>query len=88
MTKLEKIIAVLENVGHNGQSYGYIELTIPGQDGTEFIVNSHASMPNKIEYYKKTYDADGVHKFCKDIRIVSAGTMEQFYVVPDVKICV
>ena len=86
MTKLEKVIAVLENVGHNGQSYGYIELTIPGQDGTEFIVNSHASMPNKIEYYKKMYDEDGVHKFCKEIRIVSAGTMEQFNAVADVEV--
>lgn len=48
-----------------------VELTIPGQEDTEFIVNRNKSLRNKLEYYKKTYNEDLVHKNCSDIKIVS-----------------
>lgn len=48
-----------------------VEVTIPGQDDTEFIINKNSSIKNKLEYYKKTYDQKCVHKHCKEIKIVS-----------------
>ena len=56
--------------------HGFIEVTIPGQNETEFIINKPESITNKIEYYKNTYDESGAHKHCKDIRIIDAGPIE------------
>lgn len=48
-----------------------VEVTIPGQEDTEFIINKNSSIKNKLEYYKKTYDHKCVHKHCNEIKIVS-----------------
>lgn len=50
-----------------------VELTIPGQRDTEFIVNRYRSIKNKLNYYKRTYGDDLVHNKVSSIRIVSAG---------------
>lgn len=70
--KLEAIIKELKEAKEKGY-HGFIEVTIPGQNDTEFIVNKPGSIDNKCDYYKKTYDVDGVHKHCSDIKIVDAG---------------
>lgn len=49
-----------------------VEITIPGQKGTELIINSNSSLDNKLDYYRKTYNDDLVHNHCSDIKIVSA----------------
>lgn len=49
-----------------------VEVTIPGQNDTELIINKFESLDNKLEYYKKTYDENLVHKNCSEIKIVSA----------------
>lgn len=49
-----------------------VEITIPGQNDTELIINKFESLDNKLEYYKKTYDENLVHKNCSEIKIVSA----------------
>lgn len=64
--KLEAVIKELREAKEKGY-HGFIEVTIPGQNGTEFIVNKPESIENKIKYYKKTYDDNGVHKHCSDI---------------------
>lgn len=64
----------LETVFNNALSQGLdvcVELTIPGQDDTEFIINKNASIKNKLAYYKKTYDQHCIHNHCKEIKIVS-----------------
>jgi len=53
-----------------------VEVTIPGQDDTEFIINRNKSLDNKLEFYKRTYDKNCVHKNCSEIRIVSATNIE------------
>lgn len=53
---------------------GGIEVTIPGQKGTEIIINDACSLPNKIAYYRDAYNADGTHKRNPEIRIVNAGS--------------
>lgn len=57
---------------NKAQSIG-VELTIPGQNNTEFIINNYKSIKNKIYYYERTYGDDLVHKKVPSIRIVSAG---------------
>lgn len=59
---------------HN--QYGYIAVTIPGQDALEYIINEPASLENKIEYYRKAYNADGSHRLNPDVKIVAAGCIE------------
>lgn len=49
-----------------------VEITIPGQAETELIINKPESLDNKLEYYKKTYDENLIHKNCSDIKILSA----------------
>lgn len=60
---------------HN--QYGYIAVTIPGQDALEYIINEPASLENKIAYYQKAYNADGSHKFNPDVKIVAAGCIDK-----------
>lgn len=67
-------INYLETVFKNAKQNGLdvcVEVTIPGQSDTEFIINKNASIDNKLEYYKKTYDEKLVHKHCNEIKIVS-----------------
>lgn len=67
-------IHYLKTVFTNAKKEGMdvcVEVTIPGQEDTEFIINKNKSIENKLQYYKKTYDAKLIHKHCKEIRIVS-----------------
>ena len=50
MSELEDIFN--EALKEHAQSVA-IELTIPGQRDTEFIVNRYKSIKNKLNYYKK-----------------------------------
>ena len=49
-----------------------VEITIPGQEDTELIINKYESLDNKLQYYKQTYDEKLINKKRNDIRIVSA----------------
>lgn len=66
--ELEAIFLKAKNAGKGVA----IEVTIPGQSATEFIINKNESIDNKLDYYKKTYSDELIHKYCNDIRIVSA----------------
>lgn len=50
-----------------------VELTIPGQRDTEFIINRYRSIKNKLNFYKRTYGENLVHNKVPSIKIVSAG---------------
>lgn len=66
-------IEYLEKVFKEARKEGLdvcVELTIPGQEETEFIINKNSSIENKLEYYKNTYNEKGVHKNCSSIQIV------------------
>lgn len=56
----------------------YVAVTIPGQDELEYIVNKNASLANKLEYYCKAYDENGVHCMNNQIKIMKAGMID-FY---------
>lgn len=56
----------------------FVEVTIPGQEETEVIVNRPSSIDNKVKYYLEMYNDDLTSKRNKDIKIVqiSAGDFE------------
>ena len=56
---------------NNGLDVG-IKLQMPGQKDHEIIMNYNSSIDTKLEYYKKTYDNNLVHKNCKEIKIIDA----------------
>lgn len=55
-----------------------VEITIPGQETTEVIVNRYENLDNKLEFYKKAYDENCVHCMNKEIRIVDAWCVNFF----------
>lgn len=59
-----------------------IELTIPGQNDTEFIVNKNKSIENKLKYYLETYDDELKHRRNNNIRIINAFAID-FYLGGD-----
>lgn len=61
-----------EAIKENAQSVA-VEVTIPGQKETEFIINKYRSIKNKLHYYKRTYGENLVHNKVPSIKIVSAG---------------
>lgn len=70
MSELENIFN--EALKEHAQSVA-VELTIPGQRDTEFIVNRYKSIKNKLNYYKKTYGENLAHNKVPSIKILSAG---------------
>lgn len=48
-----------------------IEVTIPGQNETEFIINKNSSIDNKLEYYLNTYNENLEHNRNNTIKIVN-----------------
>lgn len=76
LTKIEKMSeleAIFEEAKKNRAQTIAVEITIPGQRDTEFIINQNRSFRNKLNYYKRTYNDDLVHNKVPSIRIVSAG---------------
>lgn len=72
-------IEMLEDIFKEAQRQGddiCVEVTIPGQNYTEFIINRNKSLENKLEYYKNTYDKNCVHKNNSSIKIVSVTAIE------------
>lgn len=70
MKELEEIFN--EALKEHAQSVA-VELTIPGQKDTEFIVNRYRSIKNKLNYYKRTYNESLIHNKVSSIKILSAG---------------
>ena len=59
-----------------------VELTIPGRNDTEFIVNKNKSIENKLKYYLETYDDELKHCRNNNIRIINAFAID-FYLGGD-----
>ena len=80
MTKKELTIIFMEAKANKCDVC--VEVTIPGQEDTEYIVNKNRSIDNKLDYYFQTYDDNLVHKHNKAIRIVNAFAID-FYMGDD-----
>ena len=55
-----------------------VEVTIPGQETTEVIVNRYENLDNTLEFYKKAYDENCVHCMNKEVKIVNAWCVNFF----------
>lgn len=55
-----------------------VEVTIPGQDTTEVIINRTENLENKLEFYKKAYDENCIHCMNKEVKIVNAWCVNFF----------
>lgn len=75
-TKRENLINTCEYAIANNQ-YLCIEVTIPGQEDTEFIVNKPTSIQNKMEYYCKAYDENLVHCMNDKIKMVNVYSFDK-----------
>ena len=76
LTKIEKMSElenIFEEARKNHAQTIAVEITIPGQRDTEFIINQNRSFRNKLNYYKRTYNDDLIHNKVPSIKIVSAG---------------
>ena len=76
LTKIEKMSElenIFEEARKNHAQTIAVEITIPGQRDTEFIINQNRSFRNKLNYYKRTYNDNLVHNKVPNIKIVSAG---------------
>lgn len=55
-----------------------VEVTIPGQETTEVIINRNENLDNKLAFYTKAYDEDCIHCMNKEVRIVNAWCVNFF----------
>ena len=55
-----------------------VEITVPGQETSEVIVTRAENLENKLEFYKKAYDENGVHCMNKEVKIVNAWCVNFF----------
>lgn len=73
----EKLIAVF-NLAKESKNDIAVEVTIPGQETTEVIINRHENLDNKLAFYTKAYDENCVHCMNKEVRIVAAYCIDFF----------
>lgn len=69
--KRENLISIFDTAKETGMDIA-VEVTIPGQETTEVIVNRNENLDNKLEFYTKAYDEECVHCMNKAVRIVDA----------------
>ena len=55
-----------------------VEVTVPGQETTEVIVNRFENLDNKLAFYTKAYDENCVHCMNKEVKIVNAWCIKFF----------
>ena len=53
-----------------------VEVTIPGQSETEYIINKNSSIDNKLKYYLNTYNDKLEHSRNKEVKIVAVKTIK------------
>lgn len=75
--KKENLILIFDTAKRTEMDIA-VEVTIPGQETTEVIINRYENLDNKLEFYKKAYDENCVHCMNKDVKIVSAWCVNFF----------
>ena len=75
----EELIAVF-NLAKENKNDIAVEVTIPGQETTEVIINRHENLDNKLTFYTKAYDENCVHCMNKEVKIVAAYCIDFFNV--------
>ena len=73
----EQLIAVFNEAKENKNDIA-VEITIPGQETTEVIINRHENLDNKLAFYTKAYDENCVHCMNKEVQIVNVYCIDFF----------
>ena len=73
----EELVAVFNKAKENKNDIA-VEVTIPGQETTEVIINRYENIDNKLAFYSKAYDENCVHCMNKEVRIVDAYCIDFF----------
>lgn len=53
-----------------------VEVTIPGQEETEIIINRPSSIDNKLKYYLGVYDENLSHRMNPNIKMVQLSAVD------------
>lgn len=75
--KRENLIAIFDTAKLTKMDIA-VEVTIPGQDTTEVIINRAENLDNKLAFYTKAYDEDCVHCMNKEVKIIDAWCVNFF----------
>jgi len=78
-----KVMQCIENFFNGANEFVGVLLTIPNAPGYEVIINPKENFKEKLAYYKKTYDENGVHKHVSEIRIVDWSCGDTFQEVQE-----
>lgn len=73
----EQLIAVFNKAKENKNDIA-VEITIPGQETTEVVINRNENLDNKLTFYTKAYDENCVHCMNKEVKIITAYCIDFF----------
>ena len=77
MTRKEELEKVFTEAKNKGIDIG-VEVTVPGQEDTELIINRNSSIDNKLSYYMGAYDDDLNLNANQEVKIVGFQMMNFF----------
>ena len=77
MTRKEELEKVFTEAKNKGMDIG-VEVTVPGQEDTELIINRNSSIDNKLSYYMGAYDDDLNLNANQEVKIVEFQMMNFF----------
>ena len=73
----EQLINIFDSAKETNMDIA-VEITVPGQETTEVIVTRAENLDNKLAFYKKAYDENGVHSMNNAVRIIDAWCIHFF----------
>lgn len=77
MTRKEEMEKLFAEAKNKGMDIG-VEVTVPGQEETELIINKNSSIDNKLSYYMISYDDDLNLNANPEVKIVGFQMMNFF----------
>ena len=77
MTRKEEMEKLFAEAKNKGMDIG-VEVTVPGQEETELIINKNYSIDNKLSYYMRSYDDDLNLNANPEVKIVGFQMMNFF----------
>lgn len=77
MTRKEEMEKLFAEAKNKGMDIG-VEVTVPGQEETELIINKNSSIDNKLSYYMRSYDDDLNLNANPEVKIVGFQMMNSF----------
>lgn len=77
MTRKEEMEKLFAEAKNKGMDIG-VEVTVPGQEETELIINKNSSIDNKLSYYMRSYDDNLNLNANPEVKIVGFQMMNFF----------